>query len=214
MNPESQMEPAKPFTRAGQPIEDSDPSVDRAPPQQNSDRPATVIVRGEAVRDAGKPTTDTRKSTAKKVSEEKVEMQSQLPALDDDGDVGVEKEYLVMRDDKPDLRFTGRLLASAAPDAATDGEWEEYRIYDTTGGKHVFSKVTRSIYAGEQDQHEADVFEPNPSSVPSQLLRSARDLTRSRPVDWTDAAVGFFGYNLLAKTLYRKLGTQFDERIS
>jgi hypothetical protein len=31
---------------------------------------------------------------------------------------------------------------------------------------------------------------------------------------WTDAAVGFFGYNPLAKVLYRKLGSQFDEHIS
>jgi hypothetical protein len=74
--------------------------------------------------------------------------------------------------------------------------------------------VTRTVTAGEDDRHEADVFEPSPSSVPSQLLRSARDLARSRPVMWTDAAVTFFGYDPLAKELYRKIGGQFDEHIS
>jgi hypothetical protein len=31
---------------------------------------------------------------------------------------------------------------------------------------------------------------------------------------WTDAAVGFFGYDPLAKILYRKLSGQFEEHIS
>jgi hypothetical protein len=30
---------------------------------------------------------------------------------------------------------------------------------------------------------------------------------------WTDAAVAFFGYDPLAKTLYRKVGPQFEEHI-
>jgi hypothetical protein len=141
-------------------------------------------------------------------------MQNRLPALEDDADVGVEKEQLVVRDGKADLAFTGTLLASAAPTAARKGHWEELRVYETNGGKHVFSRVTRTVTAGEDDRHEADVFEPSPSSVPSQLLRSARDLARSRPVMWTDAAVTFFGYDPLAKELYRKVGGQFDEHIS
>lgn len=70
------------------------------------------------------------------------------------------------------------------------------------------------MFAEEQDRHQAEVFEPSPSSVPSQLLRSARDLTRSRPLAWTDAAVTFFGYDALAKALYRKLGDRFEEHIS
>jgi hypothetical protein len=70
------------------------------------------------------------------------------------------------------------------------------------------------VFAEENDRNKAEVFEPSPSSVPSQLLRSARDLTRSRPLGWTDAAVTFFGYGPLAKALYRKLGDQFEEQIS
>jgi hypothetical protein len=141
-------------------------------------------------------------------------MQSRLPVLDDDNDVGVQKEQIVTRDGKADLAFTGTLVASAAPPSAPNGHWQEYRIYETNGGKHVFSKVTRSVFAEEQDTHEAEVFDPSPSSVPSQLLRSARDLTRSRPLTWRDAAAAFFGYDPLAKALYRKLsGHQFEEHI-
>jgi hypothetical protein len=141
-------------------------------------------------------------------------MQSRLPVLDDDPDTGVQKEQVVIRDGKADLAFTGTLLASAAPSAAPKGKWQEYRIYATNGGKHVFSKVTRSVFAEDRDAHEAEVFDPTPASVPSQLLRSARDLTRSKPLTWMDAAVAFFGYDPLAKALYRKLSGQFEEHIS
>jgi hypothetical protein len=182
---------------------------------------ATVLVRGETVRDQApksaakeSPPRDKEKSPRKEVSEAKSKMKSRLPALDDDADVGVQKEQIVIRDGKADLAFTGTLLASAAPASAPKGQWQEYRIYETNGGKHVFSKVTRSVFADEQDVHEAEVFDPSPSSVPSQLLRSARDLARSRPLTWMDAAVSFFGYDPLAKELYRKLGSQFEEHIS
>jgi hypothetical protein len=182
---------------------------------------ATVLVRGETVRDQptksapkDSPPEDKEKSPRKKVSEAKIKMQSRLPALDDDPDVGIQKEQTVIRDGKADLAFTGTLLASAAPPSAPNGQWQEYRIYETNGGKHVFSKVNRSVFAEEQDTHEAEVFDPSPSSVPSQLLRSARDLARSRPLTWMDAAVAFLGYDPLAKALYRKLSGQFEEHIS
>jgi hypothetical protein len=216
MSSDSQVEYANPVRNPGQPIADSD----RVPPKQPpADQRATVIVRGEAVREQpananaapGKPKAVEAK---KEISAAKKTKQSHLPALDDDGDIGVEKEHTVIRDDQADLTFTGRLLASAAPTPTGDDKWEEYRVYDTTGGKHVFSKVMHSVYVKEPDHHAAEVYDPAPSSVPSQLLRSARDLTRSRPLDWTDAAVSFFGYNPLAKALYRKLGSQFDEHIS
>jgi hypothetical protein len=158
--------------------------------------------------------TDKEKSPRKEVSETKLKMQSRLPVLDDDPDVGVAKEQNVIRDGKADLAFTGTLLASAAPSSAPKGQWQEYRIYETNGGKYVFSKATRSVFTAEQDTHEAEVFDPTPSSMPSQLLRSARDLAHSRPLTWMDAAVAFFGYDPLAKALYRKLSGQFEEHIS
>jgi hypothetical protein len=183
------------------------------------------LVRGETVGDQeSKPAAkgsvpqdkakDRDKATRKAVSEAKVKMQDRLPALDDDPDAGLQKEHIVIRDGKADLAFTGTLLASAAPASAPGGHWQEYRIYETNGGKHVFSKVGRSVFAEEQDTHEAEVFDPSPSSVPSQLLRSARDLARSRPLTWMDAAVAFFGYDPLAKALYRKLSGQFEEHVS
>jgi hypothetical protein len=155
-----------------------------------------------------------RGSPASEVSMAKVKMQGHLPALDDDAEVGVQKEHIVTRDGKADLRFTGVLLASAAPASAPDGHWQEYRIYQTDGGKHVFSKVTRTVLEKEEDSHEAEVFDPSPSSVPSQLIRSAREIARARPLTWMDSAVAFFGYNPLAKALYRKLSVQFEEEIS
>jgi hypothetical protein len=200
---------------------DSETGINREPSENPSGRQATVIVRGETVDDKtpSRSTNDSKakdkeKPRKKEISAAKMKMQDRLPALDDDADVGVQKKHLVSRDDKADLTFTGTLLASAAPATASEGHWQEYRIYETNGGKHVFSRVTRSVFAEEPDRHEAETFDPSPTSVPSQLLRSARDLTRSRPMTWTDAAVNFFGYNPLAKALYRKLGDQFDEHIS
>jgi len=194
---------------------DSQPTDKRGPSDDTTRPEATVLVRGEAIRDQEPKSTpkDKEKSPRKEVSEAKIKMQSRLPVLDDDPDVGVQKEQIVIRDGKADLAFTGKLLASAAPPSAPNGKWQEYRIYETNGGQHVFSKVTRSVFAEDQDTHEAEVFDPSPSSVPSQLLRSARDLTRSRPLTWMDAAAAFFGYDPLAKALYRKLGSQFEEHI-
>jgi hypothetical protein len=186
----------------------------RAPSDDAAHRDATVLVRGEAIRDSEPKSAPKEKAAPKAVSETKSKMQSRLPVLDDDSEVGVQKEIIVIRDGKADLAFTGKLLASAAPASAPKGQWQEYRIYETDGGKHVFSKMTRSIFAEEQDTHEAEVFDPSPASVPSQLIRSARELARSRPLTWMDAAVAFFGYDPLAKTLYRKLGGQFEEHIS
>ena len=199
-------------------------SSGRTAPQTPDDRSgheAIVVVRGETVRDQDpKPPPndlapkDKEKSPRKEVSEAKAKIQSRLPALDDDSDVGVQKEQTVIRDGKADLAFTGTLLASAAPTSAPKEQWQEYRIYETNGGKHVFSKVTRSVFVEEADTHEAEVFEPTPTSVPSQLLRSARDLARSHPLTWIDAAAAFFGYDPIAKALYRKVSGQFEEHIS
>jgi hypothetical protein len=195
---------------------DGETADNRGPSGDPTGQEATILVRGEAVRGQEPKSTpqDKEKSPRKEVSEAKLKIQSRLPVLDDDPDVGVQKEQIVIRDGKADLAFTGKLLASAAPPSAPKGQWQEYRIYETNGGQHVFSKVTRSVFAEDQDTHAAEAFDPSPSSVPSQLLRTARDLARSRPLTWMDAAAAFFGYDPLAKALYRKLGGQFEEHIS
>jgi hypothetical protein len=217
--PAATTRPQNPDTRSA----DQSRSDDKAS-QDSAGRQATVLVRGETIRyeepkapktSAPKDDKDKKdKAPRKELSEAKVKMQQRLPALEDDADVGLQKEYVVTRDGKADLAFTGTLIASAAPSSAPKGEWQEYRIYETSGGKHVFSKTTRNVLAEEQDSCEAEVFDPSPSSMPSQLLRSARDLTRSHPLTWTDAAVAFFGYDPLAKVVYRKLSGQFEEHIS
>lgn len=176
---------------------------------------ATIVVHGEAVHDQEHQAARTPVNPPpREISAAKAALQSRLPVLDDAGDVGVQKDHIVIRDGKADLAFTGTLLASAAPSAAPTGQWQEYRIYETSGGKHVFAKVTRTVFADVEDVHDADIFDPSPSSVPSQLLRSARDLTRAKPMTWMDAAVAFFGYDPLAKTLYRRLSGQFEEHIT
>ena len=157
---------------------------------------------------------DDRGAQVSEASRVKIRRQSRLPALDDDAEVGVQKEHIVTRDGKADLRFSGVLLASAAPDSAPKEQWQEYRIYQTNGDKHVFSRVTRNLKDDADDTYEAEVFDPAPSSVPSQLMRSAREIARARPLTWMDAAVAFFGYDPLAKALYRKLSVRFEEQIS
>jgi hypothetical protein len=160
------------------------------------------------------PADKEREALSNEVSTAKVKMQSHLPALEDDSDVGVQKEQIVTRDGKADLRFNGVLLASAASPSALKGHWHEYRIYQTNGGKHVFSKVSRTVFEAEEDAFEAEIFDPAPSSVPSQLIRSAQEIARARPMTWMDAAVAFFGYDPLAKALYRKLSVRFEEQIN
>jgi hypothetical protein len=184
-----------------------------AAPGNDAPRPGSTDTRNDT---AGKkePGSKERGPKASEVSAAKLKMKDHLPALDDDADVGAQKEHVVTRDGKADLRFAGVLLASAAPDSAPEGRWEEYRIYQTSGGKHVFSKVARTVLEKEGDTHEAEIFDPSPSSVPSQLMRSAREIARARPLTWMDAAVAFFGYNPLAKVLYRKLSVRFEEEVS
>ena len=177
---------------------------------------ATLVVRGETVKnqDGKSAGQDKEKLAQKPISDVKAKLQRRLPALVDDDDLGTQKEQVVTRDGKADLAFTGTLIASAGPSSALNGQWQEYRIYETSGGKHVFSKASRSIYLGDQDTYEAEIFDPTPASVPSKLMRSARDLTHTRPIEWTDAAVDFFGYDPLAKELYRKVSGDFEEHIT
>ena len=186
-----------------------------ASPQEAKDdtRREATAARDETARHEPKGNSENG-SRSNEVSRAKIRMQKRLPALDDDGDVGIQKEHIVTRDGKADLHFNGVLLASAAPASAPKGHWQEYRIYQTNGDKHVFSKAAKTVEEEEGDTHEAEVFDPAPSSVPSQLMRSAREIARSRPLTWMDAAATFFGYDPLAKALYRKVSGQFEEHIS
>jgi hypothetical protein len=199
--------------RNGTDTSHSDTSEERAEPARRETTDGPKEAPGKD-KDTASSNNKERVSQGAEISPTKERMRGRLPALVDDADVGVPKQYIVTRDGKADLRFEGVLLASAAPASAPEGRWEEYRIYQTNGGKHVFSKVTRSVLEKDEDTHEADVFDPAPSSVPSQLIRSAREIARARPLTWMDAAAAFFGYTPLAKALYRKLSVRFEEEIS
>src|SRR5579862_1421057 len=80
-----------------------------------------------------------------------VEMLTRLPALEDDEDIDIEKDHVVPRDDQPDLKFRGTLLASVASIPRGPPRWHEYRVYRTRGGSFVFSAIGRSLREGERD---------------------------------------------------------------
>ena len=85
--------------------------------------------------------------------------------------------------------------------------------------RETISLVCKTRYShsrGWLDGREVrkDIPDPAPASVPSQLLRGAREIARARPLTWMDAAVSFFGYDPLAKALYRKLSVRFEEQIT
>lgn len=153
-------------------------------------------------------------------------MLSQLPKLDDDDDIGVEKAHIVPRDDEPDLKFTGKLLGSAAPASAPRGRWREYRVYETTGGNYVFSKVGRSALDGERDKFEAEIYKVPAtlvdvlnSSLAPQLIPTPRSSlasllsTGTESSGWATSAIRFFGYDPVAKDLYRKLGIESERTV-
>jgi hypothetical protein len=133
------------------------------------------------------------------------EMYAQLPKLEDDDKIGIEMQHVVQRDGEPDLSFVGTLLASAAPTNYGQERWREYRVYQTTGGTYVFSRVGRSILPNERDKFEAHTWNQrelrnlmNPSLL-GEALRSAL----------TD----YFKFDALAKQLYAKLNVDTSQRI-
>lgn len=125
-------------------------------------------------------------------------MLERLPALDDDDEIGEEKEQIVRRDDEPDLKFRGTLVASAAPEFRNQTRWREYRVYRTNGGNYVFSKVGRSVKTDERDKFTAIVWFADADE------RKRRYYWES--LTWQQAATSFFDYDDIAKKLYAKLG--------
>src|ERR1700685_2271264 len=87
-----------PASKGGQTTDDrrdSQNADNHGPSDDAAHHEATVVlVRGEAVHDQEpkSPPKDKEKSPRKEVSESKIKMQSRLPVLDDDPDVGVQKE--------------------------------------------------------------------------------------------------------------------------
>jgi hypothetical protein len=141
------------------------------------------------------------------------EMLGRLPALDDDADIGVEKEYIVQRDGAADLKFVGTLLASAAPNNDGQGRWREYRVYHTVGGSYVFSKIGRSVLADERDRFEADMWAKEGVVTRSSETILGPVTHTSTAKTLTHALTNFFKFDPLAKQLYAKLNIDTTERI-
>lgn len=104
---------------------------------------------------------------------------------------------IVQRDNAPDLRLSGELIASAsssADNARSDysghtGRWTELALYKTTGGKFVCSQVGRTQWQGEHDRRSGTV---------------CNDVT---------GVIQFFGHGWLAKDLYEEAGIHDVETV-
>lgn len=75
-------------------------------------------------------------------------------------------EYILRRDDGPDLRFEGEMLGKAetTPDHASAdysgaaGRWTKIALYRTKAGKLVGQRIQYTAWQGESHGYEAQVF--------------------------------------------------------
>ena len=90
-------------------------------------------------------------------------------------------EYTVERDDAPNLRFCGQILADATSRKSYNdgGRWQELTLYKTAGGKYVCCKVDVTRWIGERTRYKAVVCEG------------------------ISDVIEFFGMSSLAKELYK-----------
>jgi hypothetical protein len=143
------------------------------------------------------------------------EMFNRLPKLDDDDDIGIEKEHIVPSDDEADLKFKGVLLASVASDPRGQGRWREYRVYCTAARRYVFAKVGRSLLDNERDKFEAKVWEPLSACEGGGFqTRVLRELPLPFDRQLAGALVEYFKFDPLAKQLYAKLDVDTTQRIA
>ncbi len=70
-------------------------------------------------------------------------------------------QFVISRKDAPDLRFTGTLLTRAAT-RAVNGRWAEMHVFKTRGGRFVALKLGRTLWVGESDRVEVQVFDSLP----------------------------------------------------
>lgn len=96
------------------------------------------------------------------------------------------RTYLVRRQEQPDVRFKGKLIASADT-YPRNGRQHHAKVFQTPGGKFVGLKLGTSMWPGESDRAIVQVAD------------TAQDL------------VAFFGYNALAKALYSQLSLTHEE---
>jgi len=100
-------------------------------------------------------------------------------------------EWVIKRDDEPDLKFEGYLVASATSKTNTRqiGRWTELRLYQTAKGKYVCEELGMTQWEGEQTRRRVVV------------------------VELVEDVIDFFGYGWLAKDLLVRADMLIPEEI-
>lgn len=94
------------------------------------------------------------------------------------------KERIIKRDNAPDLKFKGVLIASNSSRTYTNdhGRWFEIALYKTVGGKFVCQRKEYTQWQGENNRYFASVC------------------------DSVDCVKNFFGQGRYSKKLYKEAG--------
>ena len=98
-------------------------------------------------------------------------------------------EYLVPRDQLPDLAFPGVRIAAVNDRGNNADRWLVVEIYRTAGGRYIVARTRATTYPDERDQHEAIIAE------------DVGEIT------------GFLGFGPLAKEAYQQAGIDAAERV-
>lgn len=108
--------------------------------------------------------------------------------IDEDSDMDT---ITVLRDNKPNIRFSGEELAEATSYHAhnNDTRWTELALYYTKGGKYICERVDLTRWQGERDRYSAAIC------------------------DTMDEVQQFFGYGPPARELYDKVWTDAAEHV-
>lgn len=98
----------------------------------------------------------------------------------------------VYRDEGPDIRFAGVLMAEVSSKAPNREQprWTELRLYQTEGGQYVAHEIGRTT------------------------KRDEKTLQRAEVMATLDEVRAFFKYGWLAKELYRKAGIDAAEDVA
>lgn len=95
--------------------------------------------------------------------------------------------FTIEIDNKPNLRFTGELLASVSNSDNT-GRWTELALYKTKGGKYVCHEIARTSWG---------------------TLQNERDSFKGKLCETLAEVKEFFGYSQLAKELYAEANIDY-----
>lgn len=86
--------------------------------------------------------------------------------------------FIINQDDKPNIKFKGKLLGNASSNDKNNNRWTELVLYKTESEKYVCQEIGRTKMTGEVDRFNAFICKN---------LEEVRE---------------FFGHGWLAKRLY------------